>query len=119
VKAYPRIADNSGVTDSDTDPPSTLTDAEQKFRRFLASQNYPDTICWLMPGDVVMDTKRHHWIRKRRGAAKYAALRYSDGVERKLGIHRRAICATKDETFASVFISEDDLHAQYHLMDAG
>jgi hypothetical protein len=113
----PDIAHNPGVTDSNTDLPRTLADAEQKFRTFLVSQNYPDRICWLMPGDVMMDRKRHHWIRKRRvKAAKNAAQRYSNGVERKLGIHLRAICATKDETFASVFIPEDDLDRQYHLM---
>jgi hypothetical protein len=108
------------MTDSNADPPRTLADAEQKFSRFLASQNYPDAICWLMPGDVMMDRKRHHWIRKRRTkAAKFAALRYSDGVERKLGIHLRAICATEDETFASVFIPEDELDAQCHQMGRG
>src|SRR4029077_18763620 len=100
MRPLPRIAHHSGMTDSNADPPKTLADAEQKFSRFLARQNYPDGICWLMPGHVMMDRKRHHWKRKRRAkAARYAALRYSNGVERKLGLPLRAICATEDETF--------------------
>jgi hypothetical protein len=36
-----------------------LSTAEEKFRTFLAAQNYPKPICWLMPGDVVA---RAHYI---------------------------------------------------------
>ncbi len=50
------------------------------------------TICWLMPGDVVVDTSRHYWVRKR-GAegARYAAQRYSVGLERNFGVKFQAI----------------------------
>ena len=112
-----RVAHNSRVTDVNPDPPQTLSAAEEKFRTFLATQNYPKTICWVMPGDVVVDTNRHYWVRKR-GAqgARYAALRYSVGLERNFGVKLQAICATESETFASVFVPEDDLDAQYRLM---
>jgi len=70
-----------------------------------------------MRGDVVVDESSHYWVRKRdEEATRNAALRYSEGLERKLGIMLQAICATESETFASVFIPEDDSDAQGHLM---
>jgi hypothetical protein len=55
------VAHNSRVTDTDLDPPQTLSAAEEKFGTYLATQNYPKAICWVMPGDVVVDTNRHYW----------------------------------------------------------
>lgn len=110
---------NSNVTDSITDPPPTLSAAEEKFSTFLASQGCPRTICWLAPGDLLVDTRTHHWIRVRPNAAKRAAERYAEGFEGKLGIELRVICATQAETFALVFVPKDDLDAQYHLMGRG
>jgi hypothetical protein len=105
------------VTDANPDPPLTFAGAEEKFRKFLVIQNFPKAICWLMRGDVVVDTNRHHWIRKREEeGTRYAALRYSKGLERNLGIILQAICATQLETFACVFVPEDELDAQRHLM---
>jgi hypothetical protein len=74
------VAHNSKVTDANSDPPDAFSAAEEKFRTFLETQNYPTTICWLMPGDVVVDTNRHCWVRKREAkGAGYAAVRYSVG----------------------------------------
>ena len=73
-----------------------------------------------MPGDVVADTNRHYWVRKRDAEETgYAALRYSVGRERNFGIKLQAICATESETFASVFVPEDDRDAQYYLIGRG
>jgi hypothetical protein len=58
------VAHNSRVTDANPDPPDTFSTAEEKFRTFLAAQDYPTTICWLMPGDMVVDTNRHYGVRK-------------------------------------------------------
>ena len=103
--------------DANPDPPQTFAAAEEKFRTFLATQNFPKEICWLMRGDVVVDTNRHYWVRKREEEGiRYAALRYFEGLERNLGIMLRAICATESETFASVFVSEDGLDAEGHLL---
>ena len=108
------------MTNSDSDPPLTLAEAEDKFRGFLSVQNYPTTICWLMEGDLLIDKARHFWMRERRSkAARHAALRYSEGLERNLGVHLRAICSTNEQTFASVFVPTDELEAQYHLMGRG
>src|SRR5215471_9030931 len=108
------------VTESNSDPPPTLEAAEERFRTFLASQSYPKTVCWLRPGDVLLDKERHFWIKEHRGrAAKDAAQRYSHGLERNLGIELRAICATEAQTFAFVFVPQDELDAQHRLMGRG
>ena len=49
-------------------------------------------------------------------AREHAALSYEKGVERGWGIWLRAICASDRETFATVFVPEDDLDSQNHLM---
>ena len=108
------------MTDANHDPPQTLSAAEEKFRTFLATQNYPKTVCWVMPDDVVVDPNRRYWVRKREvEGMRYAALLYSVGIERNLGVKLQAICATESETFASVFVPEDDSDAQYHSMPHG
>ena len=73
-----------------------------------------------MPGDLVVDTNRHYWVRKREAkASSYAAQRYSEGLQHKFGVMLQAICATEMETFASVFVPKDDFDAQLHLMGHG
>lgn len=100
------------------DPPLALDAAEQKFSAFLASQGYPKMVRWLSPEELLVDTKRHYWIRPRQSkTTNRAAQRYLEGLERNLGIELRAICATDTETFACVFVpADDDLDRQYHLM---
>ena len=89
----------------------------EKFRAFLASQGYPKAVCWLSPTELLVDTHRHYWIRPRRSeTATRAEQRYAEGFERNLGIELRAICTTQTETFAYVFVPQDDLDRQYHLM---
>ena len=115
-----KLAHNSRVFDANADPPNTLSAAEERFRTFLATHNYPTTICWLMPGDVVADRDRHFWVRKRGAeATKHATLQYSVGLERNVGVELEAVCATETETFASVFIPEDAIDAQRYLMGRG
>lgn len=73
-----------------------------------------------MPGDVLADRHRRLWVRKRGAEGeRYATLQYSVGLERNLGVELEAICATEHETFASAFVPEDDLDAQYHMMGRG
>jgi hypothetical protein len=107
------------VTDTAPDPPLTLKAAEDKFTAFLASQNYPARVCWIALGDLLVDKETHFWIRARPSADERAAQQYAEGLDRKLGIELRAICATDVETFASVFVPKDDLDSQYHLMGHG
>ena len=120
LQQAPTVAHNSRVFDANADPPNTLSDAEERFRTFLAAQNYPREICWLMPGDVMAGRNRHLWVRKRGAeATRYATHKYLVGLERNLGIELEAICATETVTFASVFIPEADLDAERHLMGRG
>ena len=67
-----------------------------------------------------MDKSRHFWVRERRSeAAKHADLSYSEGLQRNLGVHLRAISSTNERTFASAFVPTDELDAQHHLMGRG
>jgi hypothetical protein len=105
------------MTEPDTDPPETLAEAIEKFKKFLSVQQWPETIRWLTPDNVLVDRRGQFWVRERGTMAfEHAKLRYSEGVERNLGIALSAVCATDTETFASVFIPADDLDRQYHLM---
>lgn len=102
---------------TDPDPPLTLNAAAEKFRLFLASQGYPTTIRWLSPTDVLVEEKHRFWVRLRQSDRVVGSKeRYAEGLSRKLGIELRAICATEVETFAFVFLPQDDLDRQCHLM---
>ena len=69
---------------------------------------------------MLVDKERRFWIKEHRSkAAKEAAQRYSQGLQRKVGIELRVICATEAQTFASVFVPQDELDAQYRMMGRG
>jgi hypothetical protein len=106
--------------DVELDPPPTLAAAEPRFQSFLRSQKLSEIVCWLMPGDVVVADGPHFWVRKRgTETLQYANARYVEGLRRNLGILFEVICATEKETFAAVFIPEDEIDAQYRLMGRG
>jgi len=115
-----KLADNSSMTDPGSDPPETLAAAVEKFKNFLASQGYPDTIRWLMRENVLVDRQGRFWVRDcETKALQHANLRYLEGVGGNLGIALQAVCATDSETFASVFVPSDDMDRQYNLMGRG
>jgi hypothetical protein len=108
------------VTEPNPDPPPTLEAALERFSAFLASQGYPKTVCWLRPVDVLVDEERHGWLKQHKAhAAKDAARRYSQGLDRNLGIELRAICATETQTFAIIFVPQGEVDAEYRLMGLG
>jgi hypothetical protein len=108
------------MSDPRPDPPKTLEAAEERFREFLAAQGYPDTIHWLMRGNVLVDGHGRFWVRECGAKAlDQVKLRYSEGVERNLGVALYALCTTDTETLASMFVPADDLDRQYHLMGHG
>jgi hypothetical protein len=109
----------ANVTESAPDPPVTLKAAKEKFSAFLASQNYPEKVCWIAVDDLLVDKNTHFWIRPRPNSEERAAQQYAHGLDRKIGIELRAICATDAETFATVFVPKDDLDSQNHLMGHG
>ncbi|MBZ5654399.1 MAG: hypothetical protein LAO56_03870 [Acidobacteriia bacterium] len=105
------------MTDPNSDPPETLAEAAEKFKKFLSAQHWPETIRWLTHDNVLVDRQGRFWVRERGTMAlEHAKLRYSEGVERNLGVALNAVCATDTETFVSVFVPADDLDRQYHLM---
>ena len=108
------------MTDANPDPPPTLDAALERFSTFLASQGYPKIVCWLRPIDVLVDEERHYWLKQHKAqASKDAARRYTEGLDRNLGIELRAICATETHTFAIIFVPQDEVDAEYRLMGRG
>ena len=111
------LADNLAMTDSDSDPPKTLTEAAEKFKRFLSAQHWPQTISWLTNDNVLVDRHGQFWVRGRGTKAfEQAKLRYSEGVERNLGsisgnpsLQGRALTQIADKVvpFASNFDQHD------------
>jgi hypothetical protein len=43
------------MIDSNSDPPETLAEAAEKFKKFLSAQHWPQTISWLMRDNVLVD----------------------------------------------------------------
>jgi hypothetical protein len=112
-----KLADNLSMPASSSDPPETLAEAAEKFKKFLSAQHWPETIRWLTHDNVLVDRQGQFWVRERGTMAlENAKLRYSEGIERNLGAALSAVCATETETFVSVFVPADDLDRQYHLM---
>jgi hypothetical protein len=108
------------MPDAVSDPPTTFAAAEQKFKTFLGSNGYSETICWAEREDVVVDRKGRLFARERNPrAAERADTRYSDGIKGKRGIALRALGATQTETLALVFVPKNELEAQFALMGRG
>jgi hypothetical protein len=100
----------------DSDPPLAFEAAERRFARFLAQHSYPTSICWLMPGSVLVSTVRRYYVRMNRPEAlELARRRYSHGLQLGLEIALNAVCNSGSETFATVIVPTDDLDRQYHL----
>lgn len=105
------------MPEANANPPRTLDEAAEKFKKLLSAQDWPETIRWLTRDNVLVGRHGECWVREcGTKAFEDAQLRYSDGVERNLGIALSAVCATDTETFVSVFVLADDLDRQYHLM---
>ena len=78
-------ADNSRMTEPNTDPPETLAEAARKLKKFLSAQCWPETIRWLTHDNVLVDRKGQFWVRERGTMAlEHVKLRYSEGVEPSL-----------------------------------
>jgi hypothetical protein len=105
------------MADPNSDPPETLDEAAERFKKFLSDQRWPEAIRWLTRDKVLVDSKGQFWVRQRGTMAfEHAKLRYSEDVQRNLGVALSAVCATDTETFVSAFVPADDLDRQYHLM---
>jgi len=103
------------------DLPTSLAEAANKFARFLADNGYSPNIRWLVADDAVIGSRCDIWVRDSKtdkGIAE-ANRRYAAGLSKELGVALIAHCTTGAETFASVFVPEDDTDAQYALMGRG
>ena len=46
---------------TETDPPKTLTEAAEKFKKFLSAQHWPTTIGWVTTDNVLVDRQGRFW----------------------------------------------------------
>jgi hypothetical protein len=98
----------------------SVSQTDTRFKKFLATNLYPQTISWVFPNDVVITAPNEYAVRNPRGTAqKFAEQKYAEGLAKAAGIELRAICANGDWTFATIFVPADDTDAQYHFMGTG
>jgi hypothetical protein len=103
------------------DPPESFAEAETRFNKFLAGNNFPSNIRWILADQIALTTNRGYLILAA-GAIegrKEAERRYVAGLAKGLGISLNAICVTPEETIASVYVPKDLVDAQRHLMGPG
>src|ERR1035438_9728906 len=108
------------MTNFANDPPQSLAEAELLFGRFLASKGYPARIHWVHETDLVVDRDRS-WCVRRTSISQRAKFEqcYLEGVAKGLGVEIAARCASQEQTFATIFMPEDAIDAQYHMMGRG
>ena len=104
---------------ANADPPETLSQAEERFKAFLAQHGYPAVIQWVAAKDVLIDSKGRFHVRPDPEATPQAQARYAIGLKNGLGVALVAISATDAVTFAAVFVPADGTDAQYRLMGRG
>jgi hypothetical protein len=102
------------------DPPKTLAQAEERFKSFLLANGYPPVICWITSTDLVVISSHEYSIRK---TANRVATHFSDkfvqGLAKGNGVELRALCASGDRTFATVFVPTDGTDADSRMMGDG
>jgi hypothetical protein len=102
------------------DSPPSLAEAEALFGRFLERQGYPSSVYWVNDSDLSVDSGRHWSVRRNTESSKADfAQRYSEGIAKGLGIEIVARCASQERTFATIFIPDDAVDAQYHMVGRG
>ncbi len=108
------------MTNPTKGPPHRFSEAEVLFGRFLASNGYPARVYWIREEELVIGLDHSRLVRRTSlsGGATFEQ-RYLQGVAKGFGIGMSAHCASQDHTFATIYIPEDAIDAQYHLMGPG
>ena len=102
------------------DPPKSLAEAEELFGKFLSDRGLPTRIVWVQEADVVFEHERSRLVDISSCLDRaYVEQSYQQGVAKDLGISLIAHCASSKHTFATIFVPDDAVDAQYHLMGRG
>jgi hypothetical protein len=102
------------MPDLQTDPPQTLAEATQLFAEYLAENNYPTQIRWIMPDQIFQaedGTFMIHALAAEKGRD-VAEKQYHAGLHAGFGILLQALCATDRETIAEIYIPSDEADAK-------
>jgi hypothetical protein len=102
------------MPDLESFPPSTLTEAAEMFREYLASNNYPTQIRWTTP-DQIFETEDGEYVVHAIAAEESRAVaerQYHAGLKTGFGILLQTLCATTTETIAEIYIPSDEADAK-------
>jgi len=99
-------------------PETSFDEAEALFRRFLSENGHPPKLKWVFAEDVLLDG-RSVIIRVPLPDENHARARecYELGIARNLGINIHGLCLSDGEICCYVQLPEDDVDAQYKLLD--
>jgi hypothetical protein len=102
------------MSDLESAPPSTLSEAAELFREYLASNGYPTQIRWITADQILQgeDGKYQVHAVSEEDARAEAEEHYSAGLLAGFGILLQALCATETETIAEIYIPSDEADAK-------
>ena len=99
-------------------PETSFDEAEALFRRFLSDNGHPPKLRWVFSEDLLFDGRAvliHIPVPEENHTLARAC--YELGVTRNLGINLHGLCLLDDSVCCYVQLPEDDLDAQYKLLD--
>jgi hypothetical protein len=98
--------------------PGSFDEAIAGFREFLRAQGLPDQIRWVTQRSVLISSRGFYWIKFQNIADDLAIAHetYVKGINRGMGISINALCKTEANTFAYIFVPEDQEEAERLLI---
>jgi hypothetical protein len=102
------------MPDLQTAPPSTLAEAAEFFREYLASNGYPTQIRWVTADQILQgeDGKYQVHAVSEEVTRAEAEKQYAAGLRAGFGILLQALCATENETIAEIYVPTDEADAK-------
>jgi hypothetical protein len=102
------------MPDHESAPPTTLAEATQLFAEYLATNSYPTQIRWINPDQILQREDGVYLVdaANTEQAHAEAQSRYAAGLNTGFGILLQALCATKTETIAEIYIPTDESDAK-------
>ena len=102
------------MPDLESAPPSTLAEAAAIFSDYLAENNYPTTIRWITPTQILQGEDGNYLVHavSSEEALTEAEKHYNAGLHTGFGILLQALCATANETMAEIYIPSDEADAK-------
>ena len=92
-----------------------------QFRDFLSTNNYPESLVWVWPENILLSGRRRYYVYVRDASVTEARARefFAANRDRGLGIRFATICADKNTTYANSCSPADRDEALRSLMGNG